>query len=132
MKKQLITIIAAVLFVSLAEAKPDKNNSENSCVNMSTSKGDIGLLLNAKKAPISVQNFLDYVNAGYYNGTVFHRVIGDFMIQGGGFNANLLKQQTRKSITNEADNGFKNTRGTIAMARTSAPHSASSQFFYQS
>ena len=94
-----------------------------------TSMGDIVLELNRHKAPISVENFLSYVDRGFYDGTIFHRVISDFMIQGGGFDKNLKKRSTRPGIENEADNGLKNARGTVAMARTRNPHSATSQFF---
>ncbi len=94
-----------------------------------TSLGDFVLELNRDKAPVTVDNFLTYVNDGFYNGTIFHRVIGNFMIQGGGFTENLQKKTTRDPIKNEAHNGLKNTKGTIAMARTSDPHSATAQFF---
>jgi peptidyl-prolyl cis-trans isomerase B (cyclophilin B) len=87
------------------------------------------LELYADKAPETVKNFLAYVDAGYYNNTIFHRVIPNFMIQGGGFTADMQKKQTRAPIRNEADNGLPNQRGTIAMARTPDPHSASAQFF---
>lgn len=96
---------------------------------MKTNKGDIVIELDADKAPKTVANFLDYVNAGYYNGTIFHRVIEDFMIQGGGFTPDMQKKETNAPVENEAKNGLKNKRGTIAMARTSDPHSATSQFF---
>ena len=92
-------------------------------------RGDIELQLDRGKAPISVENFLAYVEAGHYNGTVFHRVIKNFMIQGGGFDENMVRKATLPAIKNEADNGLKNDRGTIAMARTSAVDSATSQFF---
>ncbi len=96
---------------------------------MHTTLGDIVVELNQEKAPVSVQNFLSYVNEGYYNGTIFHRVMDGFMIQGGGFGKDLERKPTNAAIKNEADNGLKNTRGTIAMARTNMPHSATSQFF---
>jgi peptidyl-prolyl cis-trans isomerase B (cyclophilin B) len=96
---------------------------------LETSKGKIVLELNAEKAPKTVKNFLDYVNSGFYNGTIFHRVIPGFMIQGGGFTPDMTQKPTRPAIQNEADNGLKNERGTIAMARTRDPNSASSQFF---
>jgi peptidyl-prolyl cis-trans isomerase B (cyclophilin B) len=96
---------------------------------LSTSHGDIVLELDALKAPVSSSNFLAYVASGHFDGTVFHRVIPGFMIQGGGFTADMHQKPTDCSITNEADNGLKNDRGTIAMARTSNPHSATSQFF---
>lgn len=99
-------------------------------VKLSTSKGDIVLELNAEKAPITVENFLQYVQSGHYDGTIFHRVIDGFMIQGGGFEPGMKeKKDKRPSIQNEADNGLKNDIYTIAMARTPDPHSASAQFF---
>jgi len=96
---------------------------------MKTSKGDITLELDADKAPATVANFLVYVDEGFYSGTIFHRVINDFMIQGGGFTGDMSKKDTHDPIQNEADNGLTNDRGTIAMARTMDPHSASAQFF---
>lgn len=98
-------------------------------IKMETNRGDIFLELDPDKAPISVANFVKYAKNGYYNGTIFHRVISSFMIQGGGFDEDLTRKTTGEQIQNEADNGIKNTRGTIAMARTGAPHSATSQFF---
>ncbi|HWI12456.1 MAG TPA: peptidylprolyl isomerase [Burkholderiaceae bacterium] len=98
-------------------------------VKLTTNHGDIVLQLNAEKAPLTVANFIEYVKAGHYENTVFHRVIGNFMIQGGGFEPGMRQKATRATITNEANNGLKNNRYTLAMARTSAPHSASSQFF---
>ena len=98
-------------------------------VRLETSMGDIVLALDRQNAPETVDNFLAYVKAGFYDGTIFHRVIGNFMIQGGGYTADMSRKQTRPSINNEADNGLKNTRGSIAMARTQDPHSASAQFF---
>lgn len=98
-------------------------------VRLHTSMGDIVIALNAEKAPASVTNFLGYVKSGFYDGTIFHRVIDGFMIQGGGFTENFDRKKTETAIRNEADNGLKNVRGSIAMARTSDPHSATSQFF---
>jgi len=98
-------------------------------VEMTTSAGTIRIELDDAKAPVSTQNFLEYVRAGHYDGTVFHRVIKGFMVQGGGFEAGLKQKATRAPITNEANNGLKNEKYTLAMARTSAPHSASAQFF---
>ncbi|MTC69643.1 peptidylprolyl isomerase A [Providencia sp. wls1914] len=98
-------------------------------VKLVTSAGNIELELNSKKAPVSTENFLQYVNDGYYNGTTFHRVIPGFMIQGGGFNKELQQKQTRAPIANEADNGLRNLRGTISMARSANKDSATSQFF---
>lgn len=96
---------------------------------MTTNYGDIDIELDVKSAPISVQNFVEYVNAGFYDGTIFHRVIDDFMIQGGGFDKDMQEKQTRKGIQNESKNGLRNDKYSIAMARTMEPHSASSQFF---
>ena len=98
-------------------------------VALETSKGRIVIELDAAKAPKSVENFLAYVRSGHYDGTVFHRVIDGFMVQGGGFDPKMQQKSTRAPIQNEADNGLKNKRGTVAMARTSDPHSASAQFF---
>ena len=98
-------------------------------VDIETSKGTIRVELDEAKAPISSKNFLEYVDAGHYDGTVFHRVIPGFMVQGGGFEPGMRQKATRATIANEANNGVKNNRYTLAMARTSAPHSASSQFF---
>ena len=98
-------------------------------VKMETNRGDIILELDEVKAPLSVANFVQYVNDGFYDGTIFHRVISNFMIQGGGFDEDLLRKTVRKPIHNEASNGLKNLKGTIAMARMNSPHSATSQFF---
>ena len=96
---------------------------------MKTNKGDIVLELNADKAPVSVANFLRYADEGFYDGTIFHRVIKGFMVQGGGYTANMARKDTHEPIENEAKNGLKNVRGSIAMARTGEPHSATAQFF---
>lgn len=101
----------------------------NPVVVINTNMGDIQLELAADKAPASVANFLSYVEDKHYDGTVFHRVISNFMIQGGGFDSNMQKKATKAAIQNEANNGLKNKRGTIAMARTGDPHSATAQFF---
>ncbi len=98
-------------------------------VEMTTSAGTLRIELDDERAPASVENFLAYVNSGHYDGTVFHRVIKGFMIQGGGFEAGMRQKPTRAPIANEANNGLKNQRYTLAMARTSAPHSATAQFF---
>lgn len=98
-------------------------------VKLHTTHGTITLELDADKAPETVRNFLDYVESGHYDNTIFHRVIPGFMIQGGGFEPGMNQKPTRDPIKNEADNGLKNLKGTIAMARTQAPHSASAQFF---
>ena len=94
-----------------------------------TSMGDITLELYAEKAPVSVENFINYANSGFYDGTIFHRVISHFMIQGGGFTPDMTKKSTGEPIVNEAANGLSNIRDTVAMARTSDPHSATAQFF---
>ncbi|XYJ08934.1 peptidylprolyl isomerase [Telluria sp. B2] len=96
---------------------------------MTTNKGNITVELDAEKAPKTVANFLDYVNKGHFTNTIFHRVIKDFMIQGGGFEPGMKQKATDATVENEAKNGLKNDKYTIAMARTSAPHSASAQFF---
>ncbi len=96
---------------------------------LTTSMGAITLELDAKKAPKSVENFVAYVKAGHYDGTIFHRVMDNFMIQGGGFNDKMVQKPTKAAIKNEADNGLKNNKYTIAMARTNDPHSATAQFF---
>jgi peptidyl-prolyl cis-trans isomerase B (cyclophilin B) len=101
----------------------------NPTVALVTNHGTITLELFAAEAPKTVENFLQYVEAGFYDGTLFHRVIPNFMIQGGGFDAKQSQKPTRAQIQNEADNGVKNQRGTIAMARTNDPHSATAQFF---
>ncbi len=98
-------------------------------VAMKTSMGEFVIELNPEKAPVTVDNFLQYVKSGFYNGTIFHRVINGFMVQGGGYDKNLNEKKTRPNIKNEAKNGLKNSPYTIAMARTPDPHSASAQFF---
>ena len=96
---------------------------------MTTTVGPITLELDAENAPKTVENFLSYVSSGFYDGTIFHRVIDNFMIQGGGFDAEMSQKETEAPIENEANNGLKNLRGSIAMARTQDPHSATAQFF---
>lgn len=98
-------------------------------VKLQTNQGDIVIELNAEKAPKTTDNFLKYVRDGFYDGTVFHRVINNFMIQGGGFEAGMKQKKTNDPVENEANNGLKNDRYTVAMARTSDPHSATAQFF---
>ncbi|RMT84253.1 Peptidyl-prolyl cis-trans isomerase [Pseudomonas viridiflava] len=107
-----------------------ESDFDMSKVKLTTNHGDIVLQLNAEKAPLTVANFIEYVNAGHYENTVFHRVIGNFMVQGGGFEPGMKeKKDKRPSIQNEADNGLPNKKYTVAMARTMEPHSASAQFF---
>jgi peptidyl-prolyl cis-trans isomerase A (cyclophilin A) len=125
--------LVLALFVAVrpalgAEPKPSATKGGHPVVVLETSLGTIELELDAEKAPISVENFLAYVDAGHYNGTLFHRVIPGFMVQGGGFDGSGQKP-TRGQIKNEADNGLTNQRGTVAMARTSDVNSATSQFF---
>ena len=113
-----------------AEAKPAAAKpAENPRVLLKTSMGDITIELFQKEAPVSTRNFLAYVDKKFYDGTIFHRVINGFMIQGGGFDKTMRQKGTLDSIENEATNGMKNKRGTLAMARTMDPHSATSQFF---
>lgn len=128
MLKSTLAAVAAVFALSALSpaalaAKGDPH------VLLTTSAGNIELELNSQKAPVSVKNFVDYVNSGFYNNTTFHRVIPGFMIQGGGFNEQMQQKKPNPPIKNEADNGLRNTRGTIAMARTADKDSATSQFF---
>ena len=112
-----------------AGAADEKAEKKNPLVTMETSLGTIQIELDPEHAPVTVKNFLEYTKKGFYNGTIFHRVIPTFMIQGGGFTPEFEQKKTNKPITNEASNGLKNDRGTIAMARTSDPNSATAQFF---
>ncbi len=131
MNKLITFLCATVLASSLAQAQ---SNPANPQVTLHTSKGDIRVELFKDKAPLSVENFLQYAQDGFYDGTIFHRVISHFMIQGGGFempegSSGMKKKSTREPIQNEATNGLTNQRGTLAMARTVDPHSATAQFF---
>jgi len=119
--RALLIIVSMLLMAAPAWA--------GTLVTMETNVGNIVLELDEEKAPISVKNFLSYAESGFYEGTVFHRVIAGFMIQGGGFDTDLKKKPTAEPVKNEAANGLKNARGTIAMARTSVVDSATSQFF---
>jgi len=127
MKKLLCLALAAV--VGASSAAPAQDKQKYPVVIMDTSMGKIAIELYADKAPITVKNFLDYADAKHYDGTIFHRVIADFMIQGGGHEPGLKEKKTGKGIKNEAGNGLSNERGTIAMARTNDPDSATAQFF---
>lgn len=132
MKTRIMTGLMALALAGSAAAQDEQANPESQesiMVVIKTSKGDIKVELNEKAAPVTVKNFLGYVDAGHYNGTIFHRVIDGFMIQGGGFTKNMMQKPTRAPIINEAANGLGNERGTIAMARTSDINSATSQFF---
>ncbi|WP_034641806.1 peptidylprolyl isomerase [Desulfovibrio inopinatus] len=124
-----LAAISAVLCFCLCVFSTRAHAQEPVYVQLTTNKGNIVLELDPKDAPVSVENFLKYVKRGVYDGTIFHRVIDGFMIQGGGFDANFEKRPTDTAIRNEADNGLKNTMYTIAMARTMDPHSATNQFF---
>lgn len=126
--KTLVYKFLMLLIVAQSAAASDQA-AANPRVALETTKGRIEIELFPREAPAAVKNFLSYVEAGFYDGTVFHRVIPGFMIQGGGLTADLQKKPTGKPVPNEADNGLKNTRGTVAMARTADPHSATSQFF---
>ena len=130
MKIKLIVVIAAL--VTLTTAGVSMATDGNPKVEMETSKGKFVIELFPEKAPETVKNFLNYVDAKFYDGTIFHRVIPKFMIQGGGFTSDMKTKPAGKPIKNEADNGLKNDRGTIAMARTGDPHSATAQFFINS
>lgn len=123
--------LLGVLLVGCSAGEDESNEQERNVVMvlMKTSMGDIKLELEPDKAPKTVTNFVSYVEAGHYNGTIFHRVINDFMIQGGGFDEAMNQKPAPSTVENEADNGLANDLGTIAMARTSDPHSASAQFF---
>ena len=130
MKIKLIVVIAAL--VTLTTAGVSMAADGNPKIEMETSKGKFVIELFLEKAPETVKNFLNYVDAKFYDGTIFHRVIPNFMIQGGGFTSDMKTKPAGKPIKNEADNGLKNDRGTIAMARTGDPHSATAQFFINS
>ena len=133
--KRHLALLAIALLPALAFAEPAEDAKKTAAapkVRLKTNQGDIVLELNPEKAPITVENFLGYVKKKHYNGTVFHRVIGNFMIQGGGFavkDGKLVEKVSGKGIKNESQNGLKNDRGTIAMARTNDPDSATAQFF---
>lgn len=127
MNRYIAMILA--MFTWLACSSAQAADVQRPQVLFETTKGDMVIELDPEAAPVTVANFLNYVKNGYYNGTIFHRVIKDFMIQGGGFLTNMSPKPADAPIKNEADNGLKNTVGTIAMARTPDPHSATSQFF---
>lgn len=131
MRNSALACFAFMLFSQFATAAETKAMADEPQpkVKLETTLGDIVIVLDRKNAPISADNFLAYVKDGFYDGTIFHRVIPGFMAQGGGFTTEFKQKATRDSIKNEADNGLKNDRGTIAMARTPDPNSASSQFF---
>ncbi|AHF01341.1 peptidylprolyl isomerase [Thiomicrospira aerophila AL3] len=124
LRRSFITAALAATLLFSATAKAD-----NPRVLIETNLGSMIIELYPNEAPLTVANFLEYVNSGFYDGTIFHRVIGNFMIQGGGIDEQMRRKPTRDPIQNEADNGLQNRIGTIAMARTNDPHSATSQFF---
>ncbi|PJD95632.1 MAG: cyclophilin [Parachlamydia sp.] len=135
MKKQLYYFTVLFIFclglgfANAEELRQMENKAKKDIVVMKTSEGDVKIELFTAEAPATVKNFLDYVTAGQYNGTIFHRVIDGFMIQGGGFTPDFNQKSTKAPIKNEATNGLSNKKGTLAMARTSDPHSATAQFF---
>lgn len=126
-----VSMLALMLFLTttLSFATENKMPESSTKVKLTTSLGDIVIKLNPEKAPVSSANFLTYVNEGFYNGTIFHRVIPGFMAQGGGFDSSFNQKAVHNPIKNEADNGLPNSRGTLAMARTNVPDSATAQFF---
>jgi len=126
--KCLIQLLAGLL-ICVSVAAQENAAEDNPRAVIHTTMGDISLELFADKAPLTVENFIRYANSGFYDGTIFHRVISHFMIQGGGFTADMQQKPTGEPVANEAGNGLSNARGTIAMARSAHPHSATSQFF---
>ena len=127
--KSLCRYLAPLLFAVLSFSSYAAGDAVLPNVKLETNHGDIVIELNAEKAPNTVANFLEYVNSGFYNGTIFHRVIKDFMIQGGGFSEDFAQKTPNAPIRNEANNGLSNVKGSVAMARTNDPHSATAQFF---
>jgi cyclophilin family peptidyl-prolyl cis-trans isomerase len=127
LRSGMLTVLLGLLAAGPLGAQKDQD--KNPVVVMETSKGTIKIELFANKAPLTVKNFLQYVEDKHYDGVIFHRVISDFMIQGGGFNTDMKEKPTRPAIKNESDNGLANLRGTLAMARTNKPDSATAQFY---
>jgi len=136
--KMLFSLLAMALLLAgcsgpeggeQAEQEPETTKEAKPMILLKTTKGDIQLELDAEKAPKTVANFLKYAESGHYNGTIFHRVIPGFMVQGGGFTADMSQKNAPHTVDNEASNGLKNVKGSIAMARTPDPHSAGAQFF---
>ena len=127
--KKLFTILLTLALCAISPLSYSLDKGKTTMVKLHTNHGVITIQLDAAKAPQTVANFLDYVNSGFYSGTIFHRVIPNFMIQGGGFDANMKQKAVNAPIKNEAANGLKNDKYTIAMARTGDPHSATAQFF---
>jgi cyclophilin family peptidyl-prolyl cis-trans isomerase len=132
MTRRILFILLPVTFLIIVTAnceEPKQMDAKPKKVKLETTMGDIVIELDEKAAPVTVKNFLAYAGEGFYDGTIFHRVIPNFMIQGGGFTPDMTQKKTHPPIVNEASNGLKNNRGTIAMARTNNPDSATSQFF---
>ena len=127
--KRLFTSLFALLLCCAMQSSHSSTQGKKTMVKLHTNHGVITLQLDAEKAPLTVKNFLEYVNSGFYDNTIFHRVIDNFMIQGGGFESGMKQKKANAPIKNEAANGLSNSTYTIAMARTSDPHSASAQFF---
>jgi peptidyl-prolyl cis-trans isomerase B (cyclophilin B) len=127
--RKIILFMMLFLTSTLSFATEKTMSDTQTRVKLTTTLGEIIIQLNTEKAPVSSANFLTYVNEGFYNGAIFHRIIPDFMAQGGGFDTSFAQKAVHASIKNEADNGLKNTRGTLAMARTNDPNSATAQFF---
>jgi cyclophilin family peptidyl-prolyl cis-trans isomerase len=129
--KPLFTLfsLTLTLLISFNAQAQESSASSNPMVIMATNQGNMTIELYADKAPITVKNFMEYADSGFYNGTIFHRVIPQFVIQGGGFTATMEKKETRAPIVNEGNNGLRNLRGTLSMARLPDPNSATSQFF---
>jgi peptidyl-prolyl cis-trans isomerase A (cyclophilin A) len=124
-----VSMLVVYLVAGVFDSANSQTKTNNPIVVFTTSMGDISIELYSDKAPISAKNFLSYVNSGFYNGVIFHRVIPRFMIQGGGFTKDMTQKKTQPPIQNEAKNGLKNERGTLSMARTQDVNSATSQFF---
>ncbi|MFA5239733.1 MAG: peptidylprolyl isomerase [Phycisphaerae bacterium] len=132
MIRKILFVLLSVTFLTVVTAKTEgakQVDAKPKKVKLETTMGDIVIELDAKAAPVTVKNFLAYTEEGFFDGTIFHRVIPNFMIQGGGFTSDMAEKETHPPIINEANNGLKNDRGTIAMARTNDPDSATSQFF---
>jgi peptidyl-prolyl cis-trans isomerase B (cyclophilin B) len=127
--KHLFTALFALLLCGVMQSSHSLTQGKKTMVKLHTNHGVITLQLDAEKAPLTVKNFLEYVNSGFYDGTIFHRVIDNFMIQGGGFEPGMKQKKANAPVKNEAANGLTNDTYTIAMARTSDPHSATAQFF---
>jgi peptidyl-prolyl cis-trans isomerase B (cyclophilin B) len=127
--KQMFTALFALFLCCSMQSSHSSTQGKSTMVKLHTNMGVITLQLDDEKAPNTVKNFLEYVNSGFYSNTIFHRVIGNFMIQGGGFEPGMKQKKTNAPIKNEAANGLKNDKYTVAMARTGDPHSATAQFF---